>query len=126
MRGGHRSSARSRESVGDVQFEDLWLPYFCVSSNLSRAEMMIHCDGPLWLALRASGGLPAILPPVVVDEDLLVDGGFLRNLPADILREQPGGGTGIAGHGRAEHDLRQEDSHGHALPRRRGLVDRVQ
>jgi len=123
--GGHRSSARLREAVGDVQIEDLWLPYFCVSSNLSRAEMVIHCDGPLWFALRASGGLPAILPPVVLDRDLLVDGGLLRNLPADIVRERLGGGTVIAVDVSAEHDLRQEYPYGNAISGWRVLWSRI-
>jgi len=123
--GGHRSSARLREAVGDVQIEDLWLPYFCVSSNLSRAEMVIHCDGPLWLGLRASGGLPAILPPVVLDGDLLVDGGFLRNLPADIVCERLGGGTVIAVDVSSEHDLRQEYPYGDAISGWRVLWSRI-
>jgi lysophospholipid hydrolase len=108
MLGGHRSSARLRESVGDVQIEDLWLPYLCVSSNLSRAELMIHRAGPLWLSLRASISLPGILPPVAHEGDLLVDGALLRNLPADVMREVIGGGTVIAVDVSAETDMQQE------------------
>jgi len=87
--------------------------------------MVVHRDGPLWLALRASGGLPAILPPVVVDEDLLVDGGFLRNLPADIVCERLGGGTVIAVDVSAEHDLRQEYPYGNAISGWRLLWSRI-
>jgi predicted acylesterase/phospholipase RssA/CRP-like cAMP-binding protein len=106
--GGHRSSARLRESIGDVQIEDLWLPYFCVSSNLSRAQMMVHRAGPLWLGLRASISLPGILPPVAHEGDLLVDGALLRNLPADVMREAIGGGTIIAVDVSAETDMQHE------------------
>jgi lysophospholipid hydrolase len=106
--GGHRSSARLRESIGDVQIEDLWLPYFCVSSNLSRAQMMIHRAGRLWLGLRASTSLPGILPPVAHEGDLLVDGALLRNLPADVMREAIGGGTIIAVDVSAETDMQHE------------------
>jgi NTE family protein/lysophospholipid hydrolase len=106
--GGHRSSARLRESLGDVQIEDLWLPYFCVSSNLSRAEMMIHRAGPLWLGLRASISLPGIFPPVAHEGDLLVDGALLRNLPADVMREAIAGGTIIAVDVSAETDMQHE------------------
>ena len=84
------------ERIGDVQIEDLWLPYFCVSSNLSRAEMMIHRAGSLWRSCAPAQGLPGVLPPVVFEGDLLVDGALLRNLPADVLRELTGGGTTIA------------------------------
>jgi NTE family protein/lysophospholipid hydrolase len=106
--GGQRSSARLRESIGDVQIEDLWLPYFCVSSNLSRAEMMVHRAGDLWLSLRASISLPGILPPVAFEGDLLVDGALLRNLPADVMREVMGSGTIIAVDVSAETDMQHE------------------
>lgn len=72
----------------DVQIEDLWIPYFCVSSNLTRAEVVVHDSGPLWFATRASTSVPGIAPPVPWRGDLLVDGGVLNNLPADIMRER--------------------------------------
>lgn len=102
---GRRTGARLRASVGDVLIEDLWIPYFCVSSNLSRAEMKVHRAGSLWRSLRASASLPGILPPVVFEDDLLVDGGLLRNLPADVLRELNGSGTTIAVDVSAERDM---------------------
>ena len=71
---------------GDARIEDLWIPYFCVSSNLSRAEVVVHDEGPLWLWTRASSSIPGIAPPVPYRGDLLVDGGVLNNLPADIMR----------------------------------------
>lgn len=93
---GRRSGARLAACIGDVQIEDLWLPYFCVSSNLSRAAMMVHRAGSLWRSVRASAGLPGVLPPVVFEGNLLVDGALLRNLPADVMRDLAGGGTVIA------------------------------
>ena len=73
---------------GDVQIEDLWIPYFCVSSNLTRAEVVVHDRGPLWLWTRASCAIPGIAPPVPYNGDLLVDGGVLNNLPVDIMRDR--------------------------------------
>lgn len=72
--------------LGDLNIEDLWLPYFCVSSNLTRAEVMVHHRGKLWRAVQASNAAPGIFPPVLWGNDLLVDGAILSNLPADILR----------------------------------------
>jgi len=57
---------------------------------------MVHRTGSLWRSMRASAGLPGVLPPVVWDGELLVDGALLRNLPADVLRDLTGGGTTIA------------------------------
>ncbi len=87
MRGG--STVKLVQAMfGDVQIEDLWIPYFCVSSNLTRAEVVVHDRGPLWLWARASSAIPGIAPPVPYNGDLLVDGGVLNNLPADIMRER--------------------------------------
>ena len=74
-----------------MDIEDLWLPYFSVSSNLSTNGIRVHESGPLWKAIRASVSLPAILPPVVDSGDVLIDGGVLNNLPVDVMRERMDG-----------------------------------
>ena len=82
--------------LGDADIEDLWLPYFCLSSNVTRAEPVIHASGPLWRAVRASSSLPGLVPPVVSGGDLLYDGGLLNNLPVDVMRERIRDGKLIA------------------------------
>jgi predicted acylesterase/phospholipase RssA len=89
--GSTRLDAMSQGSFGDTQIEDLWLPMFCVSSNLSQGRMMIHRQGTLWQAVRASASMPGIALPVVMDGDLLVDGALLNNLPGDVMRHLYGG-----------------------------------
>jgi predicted acylesterase/phospholipase RssA/CRP-like cAMP-binding protein len=80
-----------KKGFGDVQIEDLWLNYFCVSANLTTSKLIVHDRGPLWKASRASISLPGILVPVLNQNCLLVDGGVINNLPADIMRERFGG-----------------------------------
>lgn len=72
----------------DFDIEDLWLPYFAVSSNLTKNRVEVHESGSLWRAVRASISLPAILPPVIHHGDLLIDGGVLNNLPVDVMSER--------------------------------------
>ena len=72
----------------DMDVEDLWIPWFAVSSNLSRNRVEVHERGKVWQGVRASVSLPAILPPVLHEGDLLVDGGVLNNLPVDVMRER--------------------------------------
>lgn len=79
----------------EQQMEDLWIPFFCVSSNLSRAEVKTHTVGPLWRSIRVSGGLPAIMPPLVFDGDLHADGALLNNLPIDVMSAMCDGGIVI-------------------------------
>lgn len=75
-----------RELFGDRQIEDLWRPYFCVSTNLSAAAPVIHDRGPLWRAVRSSIALPGVFSPILTEQhELLVDGGVMNNFPVDIL-----------------------------------------
>ncbi|MEO5762122.1 MAG: patatin-like phospholipase family protein [Vicinamibacteria bacterium] len=83
---GEKMTRSLRHFLGETEIEDLWLPFFAVSSNLSRNVEKIHTTGPLWRAMRATVSLPAIFPPVIEDGDLLVDGGILNNLPLEIMR----------------------------------------
>jgi len=71
--------------------EDLPIPFFCVSSNLSQARMTVHERGPLASAIRASVALPGVLPPAVDADHLVIDGGILNNLPVDVMRDRPVG-----------------------------------
>jgi predicted acylesterase/phospholipase RssA/CRP-like cAMP-binding protein len=84
------------DSYHGIDVEDLWLPFFCVSTNLTRAIPAVHRSGPLSRAIRASASLPGILPPVYADGDLLVDGGLLDTLPVGVMRQLNGGGRVIA------------------------------
>lgn len=86
----------SHDYLADQQLEDLWVPFFCVSANLSTSKPVVHDRGLAWRAVRASLSLPCILPPVYDDGDLLVDGGLVNNLPADVMYERIEGGPIVA------------------------------
>ena len=73
---------------GDVLIEDLWLPFFALSTNLSTGQAHVHRRGKLWQAVRASGSIPGILPPFfTADGDMLVDGAIMNNLPLEQMKE---------------------------------------
>jgi predicted acylesterase/phospholipase RssA len=65
--------------------------YFCVSANLTTAEMVIHQSGPVWKAARASSSVPGMVTPVLEGNNLLVDGGVLDNLPGNTMKTLCGG-----------------------------------
>jgi len=89
-----RKLARTLEHyIGDVDIEDLWRPFFCVSTNLSKSSSNVHHSGSLLHALQASISLPGLLPPVVAGGDLYVDGGVLDNLPVGVMKRFIGGNT---------------------------------
>ncbi len=80
----------------DMDIADLWIPYYCISSNLSKGQMMLHDRGSLWQSVRASSSLPGIFPPVHSDGQLLVDGGLVDNIPTEIMASHCEGGKVIA------------------------------
>jgi len=95
---------------GDDQIEDLWLPFFCVSTNLTRAEVVVHRFGEMERQVGASMRLPGVVPPMVENGNLLVDGGVLNNLPIDVMRRQ-GRGPIIAVDVSAAIDVRADPSY---------------
>ncbi|XP_017911698.1 PREDICTED: patatin-like phospholipase domain-containing protein 7 isoform X2 [Capra hircus] len=72
----------------DRQIEDLWIPYFAVTTDISASAMRVHTDGSLWRYVRASMSLSGYMPPLCDPKDghLLMDGGYVNNLPADVAR----------------------------------------
>jgi lysophospholipid hydrolase len=61
----------------DKMIEDLWLPFFCVTTDISSLTVRVHSVGSLWRYVRASMTLSGYLPPIgdPIDGHLLVDGG---------------------------------------------------
>ncbi|MCW8444440.1 patatin-like phospholipase domain-containing protein [Fluoribacter gormanii] len=85
---GRRATDSLIELYGeDSQIEDLWLNYFCVSTDLISKNLYIHDRGRLWESIRSSISLPFIYPPVSFNDRLLIDGGVLNNIPTDVMRQ---------------------------------------
>jgi predicted acylesterase/phospholipase RssA len=113
---GRRISRALQRTFEDVAIEDLWLNYFCVSTNLNRAQTVVHRRGLLWKAVRASVSLPGILPPVPHEGSLLIDGGVMNKLPVDVMRRVCNGGRVLAvSVGPAHDDLEVTDPYGEHL-----------
>jgi predicted acylesterase/phospholipase RssA/CRP-like cAMP-binding protein len=88
---GDKLGRTLRNYMGDADIVDLWLPYFCMSTNISRAKAEAHHIGPLWRAAQASATLPGILPPIIRSGELHVDGGVLDNFPVGVMKRHVGG-----------------------------------
>ena len=85
--GGRRLSNAMKKYYENIQIEDLWLNFFCMSTNLSQAESVIHRRGSLWKAVKTSSSIPGVIPPELKDRDILVDGCILNNLPSNVMKE---------------------------------------
>lgn len=109
----------------DMQIEDLWSPYFCVSAILNRAEVKVHTQGSLTKSVLASSRAPGVFPPIVWGDDLLVDGGIINNVPVDVMKEFSNGGIVIAVDVASAPESAKTEDYGMALSGARLLLRKL-
>jgi predicted acylesterase/phospholipase RssA len=83
---GRRFYRLIENAFGDRRIEDLRRPYYCVATNLTRADTVVHRTGPLSRCVATSMAIPGMVPPVFREGEILVDGGLLNNLPTDVMK----------------------------------------
>jgi NTE family protein len=80
-----------RDLINDARFQrdfdKLPVPFRAVATDMVSGEMVVLESGDLSVAMRASMAIPGAFSPVVVGNQVLSDGGMVRNLPVDIARE---------------------------------------
>jgi NTE family protein len=70
-----------------TDFDQLPTPFRTVAVDLLSARPIVMRNGSLAEAMRATMSLPLIFPPVEVNGQVLIDGGTMNNVPADVVRE---------------------------------------
>lgn len=106
---GEKITGKLQETFGRSAIEDLWLAFYAVSTNLTKARPQIHSDGSLWRAVRSSIAVPGVFPPMTDGEDVLVDGGITNNLPVNAIRQNHPGATVVAVDVGNERELKAQD-----------------
>ncbi len=66
-------------------FDSLFIPFRCVSSDITNKKSIVFSNGNLNEAVRSSMTYPFYFSPLRVNGDLLFDGGLYNNFPADIM-----------------------------------------
>lgn len=75
--------------VSDIRdFDKLPIPFFCIATNVETGKEVIIDKGYLPRAITASGALPSLFSPVVINDTVYVDGGVVNNYPVDEVREK--------------------------------------
>ncbi|KAF8433521.1 hypothetical protein L210DRAFT_3763514 [Boletus edulis BED1] len=82
---GHEFNRTIYKAFYDLHIEDMWLPYYCNTTNINTSRMEIHETGYAWRFIRASMTLVGLLPPLCDNGCMLVDGGYLDNLPVSTM-----------------------------------------
>ncbi|XP_033229070.1 neuropathy target esterase sws [Belonocnema kinseyi] len=75
-------------TFGDTYIEDLWLPYFTITTDITASCMRTHTHGSVWRYIRGSMSLSGYMPPMCdpTDGHLLLDGGYVNNLPGILWK----------------------------------------
>jgi NTE family protein len=68
-------------------FDDLPIPFRCVSTEIVSGNAYVFSDGSLSDAMRATMSIPGVFAPVRRDNQIFVDGGLVDNLPTDVVRK---------------------------------------
>jgi NTE family protein len=75
---------RLSQAFGSSTFEDTRMPLYIVSTDFHTGESVVHSNGRILEAVRASIAIPMIIPPWQGSERLLVDGAVSDPLPVDV------------------------------------------
>ena len=74
-------------STWDVRdFNELSIPFRAVATDIVAGKPVVFGSGDLALAIRSSMSVPGAFAPTNVDDQLLVDGGLMDNVPIDVVR----------------------------------------
>lgn len=78
---GEKVFGKIHEIVGEIDIEDLTIPYTAVATDLTNQQEIWFQEGCLHKAMRASAAIPSLFTPVTQGNRMLVDGGLLNPLP---------------------------------------------
>lgn len=73
--------------VSDIHdFSKLPIPFFCIGTNVETGEAVMLDQGNLTQSIMASGAFPSLFQPVIINNQVLIDGGVANNYPIDELK----------------------------------------
>lgn len=84
---GKSGTLSLKKHFGNQYIENLNKPFFCIACNMSKSEQVVRTRGLLWKWVRASGSIPGLIPPIVEDGEIYVDGGVINNLPVNVMKD---------------------------------------
>lgn len=73
--------------LGNVTFDELKIPFVCVSVDILSGRLVCLDKGGVAEAVRASSAMPTVFRPVRMDDKMLVDGGVLCRVPVKQCKE---------------------------------------
>lgn len=84
--GSERIEAFLAKMICARTFDELHLPFAAVATDLRNGEEVVMRTGDLQSAIRASMSIPGLFEPIERGGRILVDGGLVNPVPADVCR----------------------------------------
>jgi len=81
--GGESMRASLQQLLGDASFGETRLPFATTALDLVSGRRVIFAGGPLVDGVYASSAIPGLFEPLVVDDHVLVDGGWAEPVPVN-------------------------------------------
>ncbi len=72
---------------GIPSFDDLPIPFRCVSTEIVSGKAYVFDRGSLSDAMRATMSIPGVFAPLRRGNQIFVDGGMVDNLPTDVVKK---------------------------------------
>lgn len=87
---GEKVFKQTEAYIPKINIEDLPIPFVAVAADIVKKKQIVYDSGDLKTAIRASVSIPTVLHPIKVDDSILVDGGVVNPIPADLIYRNPG------------------------------------
>lgn len=68
-------------------FSKLPIPFICIATNVETGQEVLLNKGYLPEAVMASGALPSLFSPAIINDQVLIDGGVVNNYPIEEVRK---------------------------------------
>jgi len=81
-------SFSAASSIVSNNFDSLFVPFRCLASDVKNKKSIVFKNCNLSTAVRASMSYPFYLRPILVNNQLLFDGGLYNNFPINVLKKE--------------------------------------
>lgn len=84
---GESIADKLRKELENIKIENCKIPFTALATNAKNGDEVRLKNGDLVDAVRASIALPIVFAPVAIDDHLLIDGGLVNPVPADVVKD---------------------------------------
>ena len=93
---GERVFKSLRAFIPDCAIEEMKIPFVAVATDLTTYQEVAFDKGSMYHAIRASVAIPTVLKPLQNGDSILVDGGVINPVPANLVKISNGVGLVVS------------------------------